>query len=194
MQLYIDIYSGPEYMIHFKYSGMMNITFITMMYGLGMPILFPIAAWAYFVLYSVERLLVAYFYQLPPTFDDKLTKNAMNTLRWAAVLHLLVGYWMLSNYQIFQNFWEYIPTPQTLMRTNHTLSTIRVDQGAPLILMGAAVAIIIFMQAFFKKTLRRWGFSFGGAKINVDENLPFFFTAIKLKDADWLIKENDNLK
>lgn len=62
MQLYIDIYSGPEYMIHFKYSGILNVTFVTMMYGMGMPILFPIAAFTYFNLMSLERLLVAYFY------------------------------------------------------------------------------------------------------------------------------------
>lgn len=35
MQTYIEIYSGPEYMIHFKYSGILNVTFITMMYGIG---------------------------------------------------------------------------------------------------------------------------------------------------------------
>jgi len=35
MQTYIDIYSGPEYLIHFKYSGMLNVTFVTMMYGIG---------------------------------------------------------------------------------------------------------------------------------------------------------------
>jgi len=60
--------------------------------------------------------------------------------------------------------------------------------------MGTAIFIIIFMQTFFKKTLKKWGFSFGGSKINVDENLPFFFTAVKLADADWILKENDNLK
>jgi hypothetical protein len=60
--------------------------------------------------------------------------------------------------------------------------------------MGLALFVIIFMQTFFKKTLRNWGFSSGGAKINVDENLPFFFTAIKLGDADWLLAENKVLK
>jgi hypothetical protein len=29
--------------------------------------------------------------------------------------------------------------------------------------------------------------------LNVDENLPFFFTALKLKDADWLLQEHNNL-
>lgn len=53
--------------------------------------------------------------------------------------------------------------------------------------MGTMVGIIIFMQTFFKKSLKMWGFSFGGASLNVDENLPFFFTGLKLKDADWLL-------
>ena len=70
MQRYVDIYSGPAYQIHFKYSGIMNVTFVTMMYGIGMPILFPIAAFSYFILYTQERLLSAYFYQMPPSFDD----------------------------------------------------------------------------------------------------------------------------
>ena len=194
MQLYIDLYSGPEYMIHFKYSGILNVCFVTLMYGLGMPILFPIAAFTYFNLMVLERCLVAYFYQLPPTFDDKLTKNALGILRWGAVLHLFFGYWMLSNKQIFQNIWHYIAYQKDVAQTDHVFHNIRVDQAAPLILMGTAILIIILMQTFFKKTLRSWGFSFGGTKINVDENLPQFFTSIKLSDADWLLSENKNLK
>jgi hypothetical protein len=190
MQLYVDLYSGPEYFIHFKYSGILNVTFVTMMYGVGLPILFPIAAFTYFNLYTIERLLVAYFVQLPPTFDDKMTKNAVSILRWAAVLHLFFGYWMLSSKQIFQNIYSFIPNSQTPMLTGHTFANIKVDQAVPIALMGGCVLIIILLQTFFKKTMKKWGFSFGGSKINVDENLPYFFTAIKLSDADWLIKEN----
>lgn len=164
MQLYIDLYSGPEYFIHFKYSGILNVTFVTMMYGVGLPILYPIAAFTYFNLYTLERLLVAYFYQLPPTFDDKMTKNAVSILRWASVLHLFFGYWMLSNKQIFQNVYSFINTTQEIMLTGHTFSTIKVDQAVPLALMGTAILIIIFLQTFAKKTLKKWGFSFGGSK------------------------------
>jgi hypothetical protein len=56
--------------------------------------------------------------------------------------------------------------------------------------MGTACTIIIFLQTFFKKTLKMWGFAFGSSKMNVDENLPFFFTSINLQHSDWLIKEN----
>ena len=62
MQLYVDLYSGPEYFIHFKYSGILNVIFVTFMYGLGIPILFLLAALYFFNLYALERLTVAYFY------------------------------------------------------------------------------------------------------------------------------------
>lgn len=76
------------------------------------------------------------------------------------------------------------------MWSGHTLSSITVDHASPMLLMGTAVLVIIIMQSFFKKQLKNWGFTFGGAKINVDENLPKFFDSIKLRDADWLLKEN----
>lgn len=43
LQQYIEIYSGPVFFIHYKYSSILNITFVTFMYGLGLPVLFPIA-------------------------------------------------------------------------------------------------------------------------------------------------------
>lgn len=44
IQNFKAVYTGAEYLIHFKYSDMLNVCYITMMYGLGMPILFPLAA------------------------------------------------------------------------------------------------------------------------------------------------------
>jgi hypothetical protein len=44
LQQYIEIYSGPVYFIHYKYSAVMNIIFVTFMYGLGIPLLFPLAS------------------------------------------------------------------------------------------------------------------------------------------------------
>ena len=53
---YVNLYCGPEYVIHYKYSFIMNIVFVTFMFGAGMPILFPIALLSFIVLYLVERL------------------------------------------------------------------------------------------------------------------------------------------
>jgi len=43
MAKYKLAHGGKDYIIHFKYSNVLNIVYITMTYGIGMPILFPIA-------------------------------------------------------------------------------------------------------------------------------------------------------
>ena len=100
---YVKLYSGPGYMIHQKYSQLFNVTFVTMLYGAGMPILFPIAAFSYFNVWWLEKLNLAYFYKLPPSMDDKLTLNAVNVLKMAPVMFIINGYWMVTNRQFFFN-------------------------------------------------------------------------------------------
>jgi hypothetical protein len=53
---YVDLYSGPEYVIHYKYSFILNVVFMTFMFGAGLPILFPMAVCSLIVLYIMERL------------------------------------------------------------------------------------------------------------------------------------------
>ena len=98
---YMDLYSGPEFVAHFKYSAILNLTYVTMFYGPGLPILFPIAVLSYFLFYCVERFGLAYTYIMPPAMDDKLTKNALNLLSYLPLLFLLNGFLMFSNQQIF---------------------------------------------------------------------------------------------
>lgn len=100
---YKDLYSGADYVIHFKYSGIINIIYITMMYGVGMPILFIVAGFNFLNQYMCERIIVSYGMRQPPALDDKLTKNTVEMLKYAPLLWLFNGYWMLSNQQIFMN-------------------------------------------------------------------------------------------
>lgn len=108
MAVYKMLHSGIEYDIHFKYSAVLNVACVTMMYGVGMPILFPIAAFNFMNQYICERIVVAYQVRKPPVLDDKLAKNAIQILYWSPILLLFNGYWMLSNPQIFENIWSYI--------------------------------------------------------------------------------------
>jgi len=84
-------------MMHFKYSGLMNVTFITFMYGLGLPLLFPIVLLFLIILYFMERLLITYFYKKPPMYDEKLNSSALSTLKWAPFFMMFFGYWIMSN-------------------------------------------------------------------------------------------------
>jgi len=62
IQQYVDTYAGPKYYMHYKYSAIMNIVFITMMFGAGMPILFPIAAMSLSVMFCLEKFMLYYIF------------------------------------------------------------------------------------------------------------------------------------
>ena len=97
IQQYIELYSGPVFFIHYKYSSILNIVFVTMMYGIGLPILFPIAAGSLFVLYMMEKIMIHFSYRAPPMYDEKLNNNVLTVLTYAPLLFLSFGHWMLSS-------------------------------------------------------------------------------------------------
>jgi hypothetical protein len=71
------IYGGGEYAIEEMYSEAFNAIFIAMLYGIGLPILFPLAALRLFLQWICQRVTVAYCMRLPPAMDDTLSKNAI---------------------------------------------------------------------------------------------------------------------
>lgn len=57
-------------MLHYKYSFIMNICFVTFIFGPSMPIMFPMAFGAMFIYYTQERMRMAYSYQKPPMYNS----------------------------------------------------------------------------------------------------------------------------
>lgn len=76
---------------------MLTVTFVSLMYGMGLPILFPIAAFNYFNQWVCERIIVAYYMKLPPAIDNKLSKTFINIVKFSPTFFLLNGFWMLDN-------------------------------------------------------------------------------------------------
>jgi len=103
IQAYINLYAGPEYFLHAKYSSILTITFITMIYGAGMPMLFPIASAALFSLFIVEKYCIYYIYKAPPAYDEKLNTKALKVLSFAPLMLLSFGFWILTNMQLIHN-------------------------------------------------------------------------------------------
>ena len=119
MAAYKELYFGPDYIIHFKCSGVINVVWVTMFYGFGLPLLFPIAALNFFNQYICERITAAYQVRVPPALDDKLINFVLGKLKWAPLIFLMNGYWMLSNQEIFLNKWEYIDLKTEHMKSQH---------------------------------------------------------------------------
>jgi hypothetical protein len=74
---FTNLYAGPVHSMEFKYATILNTVFITFFYGTALPLLYPIAAFTFWNLYVVDRYMVTYFYQEPPTYAEKLNKLAL---------------------------------------------------------------------------------------------------------------------
>ena len=100
---YTNLYAGPVYLMHFKYSSVLVQVFVSFMYGFNIPMLFPIAMFGIMNMYIVERLALAYYYRKPPMYDQKLNRQALRILQWAPVGMFMLGYWSTGNRQMFYN-------------------------------------------------------------------------------------------
>lgn len=101
---YIRLFQGDPYIVHYKYSMIFNIVFVTMLFGMGIPSLFPIAVIALVVFWMLERYCVAYTYQVPPRLDNRLTNNAFELILKAPLFYMVNGFWMLTNTQIYSGW------------------------------------------------------------------------------------------
>lgn len=91
------MYAGPVYLMHYKYSTILNVCFVTFMYGFGLPILFPVAILSFVVLYFVEKTMLYYSYRMPPMYDEKQSEMVIRIVQFAPVFYLAFGYWMCSS-------------------------------------------------------------------------------------------------
>jgi hypothetical protein len=114
---------GSEYMIHFKYSDALNVTYVALTYGLAMPILFPIAAITLKLQQTFEKVAIAWCARMPPAMDNALNNNALNMVTFAPMFLLMNGFWLVDNKIIFDNHWEY------RMRVNENMGSGHVFEG-----------------------------------------------------------------
>lgn len=126
----------------------MNITFVTFMYGLALPLLFPIALIAFFVLYITERLTITYYYRKPPMYDEKMNEAAIGILKWAPFFMALFGFWQMGNMQIFSKGISAKSYQTDPVITNHDMK-LSADQALPLFIF----AVIFFIGLFFNDLL-----------------------------------------
>ena len=186
IQQYMDLYMGPVYLIHFKYSSMLNITFVTFMYGFGMPILFPIAAISFFTLYIVEKFMVYWSYRQPPMYDAVLNNSVLDKMSWAPFLYYTFGYWMLTNPTLLGNNPVSVEKINGEQLTDHlwgsffSLSENLSSNNLAMPLYIMAILFLVFN--FFRNSVWKViAFVIPVLKIgnfHMDENLPNYYTAL----------------
>lgn len=100
---YVSLYAGPVYLMQNRYNPIIVQVYCCFMFGLQIPIVFPLAFFGILNKYIVERIAITYWYRMPPFYNDKLSKIAMKILMFAPILMFITSYWAFGNKQIFEN-------------------------------------------------------------------------------------------
>ena len=106
----MDIYRGPDitYQLAYLYANALNVIFMTFLFGVGMPIMFPMAALILFNQHLYQKIRVAYICQDPPLLGKEIVNSVFTIMKYAPLCFLFNAYWILDNPQIFRNKWFYL--------------------------------------------------------------------------------------
>ena len=138
------------------------------MYGLALPLLFPIALLSMFVIYTVEKLMLTYFYRKPPMFDEKMNTAAISVLKWAPFFLVAFNFWSFSNKQIFSNVVLPKMYSDEPIVTDHNL-TLQGDQSLPLFIFAVIFFFCIFFNDLLFSILNKIGICAKAKEDEVDE-------------------------
>jgi len=164
-----------------------------MMFGTGMPILFPIAFVTFTILFIVEKGMLYYSYREPPMYDEFLNSAAFNVMRFAPLLMLGFGYWMLSSKQLISN---QMLIPKVRKNLSYSSGHYVVDALLPWTAVETNTWASLLLLAGFWICLINIVFFDHGRKIEIDnvEVLDTYYRCLDDDDRNWTIKEEKNLR
>lgn len=101
--------------------------FLALFFGVGMPILFPMAAIILFNHYVTERIRLAYICKKPPQLGPELSESVISVMKYAPLFMLYNGYWFLDNHQMFFNEYTLIDRINRSMLSTHYFTEFRIS-------------------------------------------------------------------
>ena len=200
IQQYVNTYAGPVYFMHYKYSSIMTIAFITFIYGFGIPLLFPIACVSFIVLYLVEKLLLFYAYRLPPMYDERLSQDVLSKLQFAPLIYLAFGYWMASNQQLISND-HLLPMTSTtdVPLTDHLWTSVFTGNGWagfqwPLLMAFFILLMTYFFGEWCEDVMHRCCGLKKLGESDLNEDIDTYWNSLDEGDFKWTAMEAENTR
>jgi len=79
------------------------------------------------------------------------------------------------------------------MKSDHPIQ-FTVNWSTPAAMFATLAVCLYILQVVLGHKLQEWGFQLADHEIKVDEDLPHFFEAVKLSQANELVLENYNMQ
>ena len=153
---YVDLYCGPEMIMHDSYAVIIKTVYVTFTYGFALPVLFPIATLSFLILYFTERVRLAFFYRNPPQFNLTLDNLAISNLKYAPLTMMVLGFWFMGNRQMFFNeLGGKMDFAQQPIDSKHNFYHDGIEKSIliPIVLFSALILFQSYYLQFVKKIL-----------------------------------------
>lgn len=108
--------------MHYKYAFIASCSFIAIVFGPLIPILFLYCLLALISLFLVERAAMTFAYRKPPMYEDDITILILRCLALAPIFYALVALWAFSNQQVFRNTGESLTDMELYPPSNHSFA------------------------------------------------------------------------
>jgi len=102
MEDLINLYTGKEFEGEKNYGRMISTMFVILLYSTGMPILYAVGAFFFFITLFINKILLLKYYRRSTRLNTKIAERAVMMMKYAILLHILVGFAMLTNPMPFQ--------------------------------------------------------------------------------------------
>lgn len=100
---YEAVYTGPLIQYDTRFSVMIAMIWVIMMFAAAIPFLYFSGAVLCFVLYWTDKTLFVKFFRTPPKHGSSLGHQVRGIIEWSLIMHLFMGLYMLSNPEIFSS-------------------------------------------------------------------------------------------
>mmetsp|Transcript_26165 Transcript_26165/g.29977 ORF Transcript_26165/g.29977 Transcript_26165/m.29977 type:complete len:1296 (-) Transcript_26165:170-4057(-) len=190
---YEQLYTGPEFLIEYRYAQILTAVYVCMMYSSGIPFLYVAAFLTFILTYWIDKLLILRMYKTPPKLDDKVQATARGMLPLAAIIHLIMGIWMYGNTSILTTderaqFSDLVNDKSDLevSKNNSVIDRIAVAHNVPMfILLIFLVLGYIIVYYLWKPFVRVANYLRCGKRLEeAPEGLPELYLALRMKQLE----------
>lgn len=99
---YDELWDGGEFELPARYGAIQMVFWVTMIYGSGLPILYPLGFGFFFIAFWVDKWAITKLYNAPAQSDGKLAKSVTDSMVYGVLLHVIVACWKYSNTRLFE--------------------------------------------------------------------------------------------
>lgn len=104
---YEELYFGVEYSVDVRYSQILTLIFVTLLYSPTMPILYWSTTVQLVFIYFLDKFMVLRAARIPQNYSEKLGEIIRKILYYIIIVHLLFAIWLFGNSNIFSSDYDF---------------------------------------------------------------------------------------